>query len=121
EMGAALKTLAALKIAVRGRGAALTRRQLVRVHRQTHRTTGFPPLESSGQKYGIKSLGFRLLLDEARTRHDHGIDGASNMLARDHLGGGAQTLDPAIGAGADEHPVDVDIRDFLAALQPHVI
>ena len=37
KMGAALKTLAALKIAVRGRGAALTRRQLVRVHRSPPR------------------------------------------------------------------------------------
>ena len=72
-------------------------------------------------RYRIKSLGFCLLLDEARPRHDHGVDGARDMLTRDHLGGGAQILDPAIGAGADEHPVDVDIRDFLAALQPHVI
>ncbi len=37
EMSAALKTLATLKIAVRGRGAALTWRQLVRVHRSPPR------------------------------------------------------------------------------------
>ncbi len=37
QMGAALETLTALEIAVRGRGAALFRRQLVGVHGQAHR------------------------------------------------------------------------------------
>src|SRR5579875_1223804 len=43
------------------------------------------------------------------------------MSARGDFRGSTQILDPAIGTGADEGPVDPDIRDFLAALQPHVI
>jgi hypothetical protein len=43
EMGAVLKTLAALEVAVRGRGAALAGQKLVRVHREAHRTAGLAP------------------------------------------------------------------------------
>jgi len=115
EMGAALKTLAAFKVAVRGRGAALARRQPIGIHRQAHRAAGFAPLEPRGEKNRVETLGFRLLLDEARTRHDHAVDGPGDVLARDHLGGGAQILDPSIGAGADKNPIDLNIRDFFTA------
>ena len=79
------------------------------------------PLEPGGEEYRIKTLGFGLLLDEARTRHHHAVDGPGNVLARDHLRGGAEILDPAIRAGANKNPVDLNIRDFFAALQAHVI
>src|SRR5205814_6195351 len=46
EMGAALKALAALEIAVRGRGAALLRLQLVGVHGEAHRAARLAPLEA---------------------------------------------------------------------------
>src|SRR5690348_326547 len=38
--------LAALEIAVRGRGTALARRQLVGIHGEAHRAAGFAPLEA---------------------------------------------------------------------------
>src|SRR6266403_4312338 len=46
EMSPALKTLAALKIAVRGRGAALFRRQLVGVHGKAHRAARLAPFKT---------------------------------------------------------------------------
>ena len=116
KMGAAPKTLPALKVAVRGRGAALARRQPIGIHRKAHRAAGLAPFEPRGQKYRVETLGFRLLLDEARTRHDHAIDGPGDVLARDDFRGGAQILDPSIRAGADKYPVDLNIRDFFAAL-----
>ena len=36
-------------------------------------------------------------------------------------GGGAQVLDPAVGAGADEDGVDLDVAQRLAGAQPHVL
>jgi hypothetical protein len=44
-----------------------------------------------------------------------------DFLAVRHLGGGAQILDAAVGAGADEHAIDRDVGDLLAAFEPHVL
>src|SRR6267143_653797 len=74
QMGAALKSLTALEIAVRGRSAALFRRQLVGVHRQTHRAARLAPLEAGLDEDLVEALGFRLFLHDARARHDHRID-----------------------------------------------
>src|SRR4051812_8980268 len=46
QMGATLEALASLEVAVRGRGAALFRRQLVRVHREAHRAARLTPFEA---------------------------------------------------------------------------
>src|SRR5436305_2094751 len=46
QVGAALKSLAALEIAVRGRGAALFRRQLVGVHGEAHRAARLAPFKT---------------------------------------------------------------------------
>src|ERR1035437_2906227 len=46
EGGAALESLATLEIAVRGRGAALFRQQLVGIHRQAHRAARLRRFES---------------------------------------------------------------------------
>jgi hypothetical protein len=39
-------------------------------------------------------------------------------LALDDLGGGAQILDAAIGAGADEDAVELDVGDLLPGVRP---
>src|SRR5262245_55761157 len=71
KMRAAPKTLAALEIAVRGRGAALAGREAVRVHGKAHGAAWLTPLKTRGKKDRIKPLGFGLLFDKPRARHDH--------------------------------------------------
>jgi hypothetical protein len=69
----------------------------------------------------VQPLGFRLRLHQPEPgtiiAYRHWID----LLALDHFGRGAQILDPAIGAGADEHPVDRDVGDLGARAQAHVV
>jgi hypothetical protein len=61
----------------------------------------------------------------ARTRPEPGTTMARftvlDLLALQDRGGGAQILDPAIGAGADEDRVDLDLRERRAGRQPHVV
>src|SRR5258706_11957354 len=71
QVGAAFKSLAALEIAVRGRGAALFRLELVGVHRKAHRAARLAPLEAGLDENLVEALGFRLLLHNARARYDH--------------------------------------------------
>ena len=44
-----------------------------------------------------------------------------DLPAPDDVRGGAQILDPGVGAGADEHPVDPGLVDPLAGRQAHII
>src|SRR3569833_4456366 len=97
-MGAALEALPALEVAVRGRGAALLRLQLVWVHGQAHRAARLAPDETGLDEDLVEPLGLCLLLDDTRARHDHGIDMRSHGLACSNLRGCAQVLDAAIGA-----------------------
>src|SRR5260370_8325271 len=111
QMGAALKTLAALEIAVRGRGAALFGFQLVGIHRKAHRAARLAPFEPGLDENLVEAFGFRLLLHEARTRYDHRVEIAIDGLAFDHLGRRAQILDPAIASGTADDTFDLDSRD----------
>src|SRR5712691_8153136 len=70
EMGPAAGTLPSLKIAVRGRGAALARLQVVGVHAQAHRASRFAPLETRVLENSVEALGFRLRLHQSGARHD---------------------------------------------------
>src|ERR1700721_4086241 len=60
QMGTALETLPSLEIAVRGRGAAFFRRQLVGVHREAHRAARFAPCEAGLDEDLVEAFGFRL-------------------------------------------------------------
>src|SRR3984885_8710328 len=60
EMGAAFVALAALEIAVRGRGAALAGAKLVGVHRQAHRAAWLAPLEAGGEENPVQAFGLGL-------------------------------------------------------------
>ena len=44
----------------------------------------------------------------------------ATLLALDQPGDDAQVLDPAVGAGADEHGVDLDLLHRRAGLQAHI-
>ncbi|MPL60950.1 hypothetical protein SDC9_06515 [bioreactor metagenome] len=121
EVGAAVAALTALEVAVRGRGAALARAQLVRVHREAHRAAGKPPLKARVDEDLCKAFLFRLQPDETRAGHDHGAHAVLDLLALHDLRRGAQVLDPAVGARADEDRVDLDIGQLHARGQPHVV
>jgi hypothetical protein len=47
--------------------------------------------------------------------------GHGDRAALHDLGGGAQVLDAAVGAAADEHGVDADVADRRAGLEAHVL
>ena len=119
--GCGRPALAPLEIAVRGRGAALARAELIRVHAEAHRAAGLAPFEAGLLEDPVEPLGLGLRLHQARARHDHGADALVHLAALDDLRHGAQILDAAIGAGADEDAVERDVGDLLAALQPHII
>src|SRR5215467_4332652 len=97
-MGAALVALPAFEVAVRRRSAALARLELVRVHGKTHGTAGLAPLEARLDEYLVEAFGLRLLFDDARARHDHGIDVVVHRLAVDGCRRRPQILDSPIGA-----------------------
>src|SRR5262249_36880521 len=115
QMGAALVALAALEIAVRGRGAALAGRELVGIHRQTHRAAGLAPFESGTDENLVETFRLRLRFDQAPARHDHGVNAGVDLFATYELGDLAQILDARIGAGADKDAIDGDVGDLLAA------
>ena len=71
EVGAAAAALASLEVAVRGRRAALLRRQLVGVHREAHRTPRLAPVEPRGAEDLVEAflLGLQLHRDGAGDDH----------------------------------------------------
>src|SRR5918997_4395573 len=93
EVGAAAAALAALEVAVRGRGAALARRQDVRVHAQAHRAAGAAPVEARGAEDLVEPLGLGLGADLLRAGDDHRLDRRRDPAALDHVRGGAQVAD----------------------------
>src|SRR5450631_242341 len=120
QVRAALVALAAFEVAVRCGGAAFARLELVRVHRKAHRAARLAPVEAGGLENFVEPFGFRHLLHQPGARNDHGIDVGIDGLAGGHARDFAQILDAAIGAGADEHAVELDVGDLLAAGEPHV-
>ena len=58
--------------------------------------------------------------DGLRAGDDHGADGGGDVMAADDCGGGAEVFDAAVGAGAEEDGVDLDVFDGRAGLEAHV-
>src|SRR5215212_7661977 len=113
--------LAALEVAVRGRGAALPRREDVGVHAEAHRAAGAAPVEARGPEDLVEPLPLGLDLDLLGAGHDHRVDRARDPAALDHLGGGAQIADPRVRARPDEDAVELDRLHRGASLEPHVL
>src|ERR1041385_2538827 len=70
QMCTAVLALAPLEIAVAGAGAALMRRQNVRVHSDAHAATGVAPLETGSGKHLVEAFLLGLRFDASRTRHN---------------------------------------------------
>src|ERR1700740_123993 len=93
--------LAALEVAVRGRGDALARRGKVRVHAQAHRAPGPAPVEAARPEDLIQALFLALRLALLRTGDDHRVDPVGALAPVDALGRPPQIADARVGAGAD--------------------
>src|SRR5262245_11700383 len=74
KVRSSLVALAAFEIPVRRRGATLPGRELVRIHREAHRTAWFAPLEAGGFENLVEPFRFRLELHQAGPGHDHCVD-----------------------------------------------
>ena len=120
-MGATALSLPALEVAVGGGGAALALGEDVGIHPQTHRAARLAPLEAGIAEDGVQALGLGLTLHLDRSGHHHGMHGGRHPAAAGDLRGGAQVLDPAVGARADEDPVDGDLVEPGPRPQPHVL
>mmetsp|Transcript_32545 Transcript_32545/g.80233 ORF Transcript_32545/g.80233 Transcript_32545/m.80233 type:complete len:833 (+) Transcript_32545:138-2636(+) len=112
--------LAPLEVAVGGGGAALLGQQLVGVHRQAHGAPGLAPVEPRRLEHHVQALRLRLLLHDAGARHHHGVHRGRHLLAARHGSHGADVLDAAVGAGADEHLVHGHVLHLGARGQAHV-
>src|SRR5436853_4922015 len=93
EVRAPAATLAALEVAVRGRGAALARREDVRVHPEAHRATRRAPIEAGTAEHLVEALGLRLRLDLLRAGHDHRMHVRVHPAAVEHRRRRAEVAD----------------------------
>ncbi len=121
EVGAASAALAAFEVAVGGGGAALAGLEDVGVHGEAHAAAGLAPLEAGGLEDGVEAFVFGLALDRLRAGDDHGADFGGDVVALDDGGGGAEVFDAAVGAGAEEDGVDLDVCDRRAGREAHVL
>src|SRR5665213_597920 len=121
QMGTRARALAADKIAVGGRDRALPGSHHFAIGGQTHRTAGLAPLEARLGEQFVEPFGDRIALDGFRTRHHPGPDAGRNFSPACNFGGGAQIAEPAVGAGADEDPIDRSARNRRAGFEAHVV
>src|ERR1700727_2891195 len=116
--------LAAFEVAVASTRTSLSRCQLIWVHARTHRASGLTPVKSSALENGIQPFGFGVLLDKTRTWYNHSVHVRCNFGVRagsqDNFGSGAQVLDSAIGARADENFVEFDLLHGNIGSETHV-
>src|SRR5262245_24862625 len=96
EVRTASFALAAFEIAVARAGAALTRLQLVRVHRQTHRAARFAPLEARFFEDAVETFLLSLPLDLTAARDDHCVDRAGDLVTLDDRSRGSQVADAGV-------------------------
>ena len=121
QMGASALPLPPFEITIGSRGTALTRFQLVVVHRETHRTTRLAPLKSRRDKNLVQPFLFGLPFYQSGTGHHHRqLHIRRDMLAARNRCRSTQIFNARIGAGADEHLVYVDLHNRRVWLQPHI-
>ena len=95
--------------------------QLVAVHRDAHRAARLAPVGAGGLEDVGQALALGLALHLVRAGHDHQPHAVGDVAVLEHAGGQPQVADPAVGAAADEHDVDLLAEDRLAGLQVHVL
>src|SRR5579884_2829375 len=114
EVRAPAASLAALKIAVAGRGAAFALGEAVAVHGDTHAAPGLAPLKPGF----TEDIDQPLFLSHAsylhRTGDNDGAHAWRDMFALHVLRCHAQIFQARVGAGADEDGIQLDILDARA-------
>src|SRR5579859_3199757 len=121
EVRAAVAALATFKIAIGSAGAALVRRENVGVHADAHAAARVAPLETGVGEDFVEAFFFGGGFDSARAGNDERLlDGLRDVLSFDEVRGGAQIVEPRIGARTDEDAVHGNIRDRRAGFEPHV-
>lgn len=109
--------LAALKISVGRRYAAIVCLKDIAVHRQAERAAGFPPLPSRMLKDLVQALFFGLLSNLHRTRHNRSGDTGVYLSAFEYGGRCAKVFDSGIRAGTDKRVGDRDAGNFFSGFQ----
>src|SRR5581483_4849508 len=112
--------LPALEVAVGRRGAPFAGGEDVRIHAEAHRAARAAPLEAGPLEHRVEPLLLRLAPDGGGAWDDHRPDGRMDVPAVDQARDDAEILDSRVGAGADEHAVDVDVPDRGSRLEGHV-
>src|SRR6187200_2660482 len=97
------RALAALEVAVRGRGAPLTRGEHVRVHPQAHRAPGATPLEAGPLEDRVEPLLLGLPPHGSRPGDDHRPYRRVDGSPADDRRSDPEVLDPGVRARPDEH------------------
>src|ERR1700682_1546381 len=121
QMGSGPGSLAADKVAIGGGDRTLAWRHGFAVGGETHRASGLAPFEAGIGEKLVESFGDRVALDRLRAGHDPGPHTRCNLAATNDFGSGAQITQAAIGAGADEDPVDWRAGDRRAWFQAHIL
>ena len=67
-------SLTPLEVTIAGRCTHFATFELVGVHREAHRATGFPPFETSGFKDQMQAFFHRLFSNNLRSRHHDRLD-----------------------------------------------
>src|SRR5258705_13645936 len=98
QMRAAFIALAALEIAVRGRGAALAGLEFVGIHGEAHRAAGLAPVEAGPDEYLVQALGLGLLLHQAGAGDNHRTDVEINRPRDPAACDLAEAFDARVGA-----------------------
>ncbi len=119
QVGARAGPLAAAEIAIGRARTAIAGRDRVAVHGNAHRAAGGGPFQPRVGEDAIEPLLLRLALDLHRAGRDQA--GHLGAASREHRGGGAQILDPRVGAGTDEDAVDGDAVERPAGHEAHVV
>jgi hypothetical protein len=104
-----------------GGSTALARFQDVIVHRQAHRASRLPPLESCCDEDVRQAFLFCLVAHASGARYDHRAHGRRNETASYKLRHRTQVLDTGVGARADEDMVDLQPFDIHARFETHIV
>src|ERR1700690_2630749 len=108
-MRTATLALTPFEVSVRRCSAALSRRELVGVHPQTHRAAGLTPFGAGSCEDLAQPFAFGLGAYPHRPGHDQHPYSVGHFSASQYVGHRTQILDAAIGARSDEHRVDRDL------------
>src|ERR1700730_8683074 len=79
--------------------------ELVRVHAQAHRAAGRAPFGPGLGEHRVQALLLGLGPDLHGAGHDQHPDGRGDPATAQHVGGGPQVLEPAVGARPEEDGV----------------